>query len=153
MEMRMLGANYRLTDMQCALGLSQLKKLDTFLERRRAIVARYNEAFAGVEAFSTPPPDSDDVRSAWHLYAIRLSDELALRRGEIFRALRDAGIGVQVHHIPVHTHPYYAQFGYRMGDYPIAEDIYARSISLPLYPDLSESDQQFIMDTVKRLVV
>lgn len=153
MEMQILGQNYRMTDIQAALGLSQLKKLNRFLEKRRAIVARYTDAFADATTFTTPIADTDDVRSAWHLYVIRLSDDLVSRRAEIFRQLRDAGIGVQVHHIPVHTHPYYARFGYRAGDFPIAEDLYARCFSLPLFPDLSEADQQFVIDTVKRLVV
>ncbi len=150
MEMHLLGQNYRLTDIQSALGLVQMKKLDRFLEKRRAIVARYGEAFRGNAGFMTP---ASDAESAWHLYVIRLADALVPRRSAIFQALRDAGIGVQVHHIPVHTHPYYRQHGFADVSYPISEDLYARSISLPLYPDLSKEDQSHVIDVVRSIVV
>lgn len=153
MEMQVLGQNYRLTDIQCALGIVQMKKMDQFLSRRREIVARYNDAFAGARGFTTPPADTSDVQSAWHLYVIRLADTLVPRRGEIFTKLREAGIGVQVHHIPVHTHPYYRRNGFADAVYPIAEDLYARSMSLPVYPDLSADDQQQVIDRVLSIVV
>lgn len=153
MEMQILGANYRMTDIQAALGLSQIKKLDRFLAKRRALVARYQEAFADVTSFSPPAPDTDGARSAWHLYVIRLSDALKARRAEIFQNLRAAGIGVQVHHIPVHLAPYYLSMGYAEGQFPIAEDLYARCFSLPLYPDLTDAEQATVIETVKRIVV
>ena len=151
-EMTDLGINYRLTDIQCALGLSQLKKLDRFLEKRREIVRRYNEAFASNKEVITPPADDERVQSAWHLYAIRLRADLTERKREIFSALRGRGVGVQVHHVPVHMHPYYRTHGYAEVDLPETEKWYEAVMSLPLYPDLTEGDQQYVIDAVKAVV-
>jgi dTDP-4-amino-4,6-dideoxygalactose transaminase len=110
-------------------------------------------SYACNSAFTLNPADTPASQSAWNLYTIRLAGSLLLRRNEIFQQLRDAGIGVQVHHIPVHTHPFYEQMGHKRGEYPIAEKIYDSVISLPLYPDLTAADQQMVIDVVKRIAV
>jgi len=141
-EMQDLGQNYRLTDMQCALGLSQLKKLDGFIQRRREAAARYHEALSGVAELILPT-ESERCVSGWHLYPIRVSDTDARRR--VFDGMRAAGIGVQVHYIPVHFHPYYEKMGYSRGLCPEAEKFYAGEISLPIFPGLTHEDQDFVI--------
>ena len=132
-EMVDLGFNYRLTDIASALGLSQLKKLDPNLARRREIATRYQEAFGKFPEL-TIPAVRENANPAWHLYPIRLNlEKLATNRTQIFRALRAENIGVNVHYIPVHLHPYYRkEFGYQGAEYPIAENAYERLISLPM---------------------
>ena len=151
-EMVLLGFNYRLTDIACALGLSQLKKLDANLARRREIAARYGSAFAEFGGV-TPPGVRAEVNPAWHLYPIRLNlEELTADRGQIFRALRAENIGVNVHYIPVHRHPYYRdRFGYRGGEFPVAEDAYERLISLPMFHGMSDRDVEDVITAVKKI--
>ena len=146
-EMQYLGFNYRLTDIHSALGISQLKKLDRFIERRRQIVEIYGKAFRDNEFFNLPT-QSDDVQSAWHLYPIRLKDRYKTRKPEIFALLRESGLGVQVHYIPVYLHPYYQQLGYKKGLCPNAEDFYERQISIPIYQSMSDEDVQYLIDTL-----
>jgi perosamine synthetase len=148
-EMVLLGFNYRLTDIACALGVSQLKKLEANLLRRREIAARYSMEFSGLEGVM-PPAVRADVNPAWHLYPIRLNlEKLTADRRQVFRALRAENIGVNVHYIPVHRHPYYRdRFGYLGGEYPIAEDAYERLISLPMFHGMSDED---IADVVRAL--
>ena len=140
-EMVLLGFNYRLPDINCALGLSQLKGLTANLTRRRSIAARYAERLAGLPGLILPAVRTD-VNPAWHLYPVRLdADELTARRPEIFRALRSENIGVNVHYVPVHMHPYYRQrFGFKGGEYPIAEAAYERLLSLPMFHAMTEAD-------------
>ena len=140
-EMVLLGFNYRLTDIACALGLTQLEKLPQNLLRRREIAARYTTAFLEVPGVIAPAVRSDVV-PAWHLYPIRLDRKrLTSGREEIFRALRAENIGVNVHYIPVHLHAFYRErFGYVGGEYPIAEDAYERLISLPMFHGMSDQD-------------
>jgi perosamine synthetase len=139
-EMVDLGYNYRLTDFQCALGLSQLKKLSTWVERRREIAARYTAAFASLPEIE-PPTVLPDLEPAWHLYVIRLNlERLRVGRAEIFKALRTENIGVNVHYIPVPWHPYYQKLGYTKGQWPVAEAAYERLISLPIFPAMSHQD-------------
>ena len=133
-----LGLNYRMTDLQAALGLSQLKKLDAFVAKRIEAVERYRNLLHDLPL--DLPDDSPAGQSAWHLYIIQLHDEN--RRLAIFEALRSAGIGVNVHYIPIHTQPYYQKLGFNWGDFPQAEAFYSRSISLPLYADLTVEQQQ-----------
>jgi len=141
-EMQALGFNYRLTDLQSALGTSQLSRLDTFLAARRTLVARYTELLAELPGVVVPQ-ESADVMSAWHLYPVRVPAD---KRREVFDSMRAAGIGVQVHYIPVHLQPYYLEhLGTRLGDYPNAEAYYAGEISLPLYPDLSFDEQDRVV--------
>jgi len=151
-EMVDLGFNYRLTDIACALGVSQLKKLDDNLKRRRAIAERYRKAF-GEAPQLTVPAVREDVNPAWHLYPIRLNlEKLTVDRGEFFRALRAENIGVNVHYIPVHLHPYYKKrFGYQGGEYPIAEDAYERLISLPMFHGMSDQDVEDVIRAVEKV--
>jgi perosamine synthetase len=152
-EMVDLGYNYRLTDLACALGLSQLKRLDANLARRQAIANRYTEAFRKLPGI-TPPAVHADVTPAWHLYPIRLElDKLNVDRGEIFRALRAENIGVNVHYIPVHLHPYYRnRFGYKGEEYPIAEDAYQRLISLPMFHGMGDGDVDDVVGAVEKVI-
>jgi UDP-4-amino-4,6-dideoxy-N-acetyl-beta-L-altrosamine transaminase len=145
-EMQGLGFNYRLTDIQAALGVSQLKKLDSFIERRREIVKLYFEAFKDNPYFDIPA-EKDYAYSACHLYPILLKNGLKDRKKEIFAAFRIKGIGVQAHYIPVYLHPYYASLGFKPGLCPAAEEVYQREISLPLYPSLSLRQIKYVIDT------
>lgn len=142
-----LGYNYRMTDMQAALGLSQLRRLDDFLERRRLLVRRYNELLADLPLSL---PDYDD-QSAWHLYVIRLDNPS--RRRAVFDALRAAGIGVNVHYIPVHLQPDYRRLGFNAGDFPEAERYYAAALTLPLYVDLTDSNQVRVAEVIREALL
>jgi perosamine synthetase len=152
-DMVLLGFNYRLTDIGCALGLEQLKKLEPNLARRRKIAARYNAAFRGIRGVN-PPSIRSDVNPAWHLYPIRLDfSVLSAGRGEVFSALRAENIGVNVHYIPVHRHSYYRdRFGYKGGEYPVAEAAYERLISLPMFHGMSDDDVDDVVKAVTKVV-
>jgi len=152
-EMLLLGFNYRLNDIACALGLSQLKKLDANLLRRRKIAARYAVVFGDLDGITLPAVRSD-VNPAWHLYPIRLNlQRLTVNRAQVFRALRAENIGVNVHYIPVHRHPYYRdRFGYRGGEFPIAEDAYERLISLPMFHGMSDQDVEDVIHGLGKIV-
>jgi len=152
-EMVELGYNYRLTDIACALGLSQLKRLDANLARRRVIANRYTDAFRPLLGV-IPPTVRDDVNPAWHLYPIRLElDKLTADRNEIFCALRAENIGVNVHYIPVHLHRYYRnQFGYRGGEYPVAEQAYEQLISLSMFHGMTDDDVRDVISAVQKVV-
>ncbi len=147
------GYNLRLTDFQCALGISQMKKLDRFVTRRREIAARYNQAFAGMKELVTPI-EAEDVKAAYHIYVIQLRTELLkVGRKAIFEALRAEGIGVNVHYMPLHLHPYYQkEFGFREGDYPKAEKYYERAITLPIFPKMSDRDVGDVIEAVHKVV-
>jgi perosamine synthetase len=151
-EMIALGYNYRLTDIECALGLSQLRRLEANLSRRRAIAQEYTHAFSQMRGI-IPPHVRPGVESAWHLYPIRFdSREYVADRGTIFRALRAENIGVNVHYIPVHLHPYYRErFGYRRGDYPIAEMVYDTLISLPMFHGMTDDDVGDVITAVAKV--
>ena len=152
-EMVLLGFNYRLTDIACALGIQQLKKLDANLLRRRQIAERYAAAFREIPEVVLPAV-RDDVNPAWHLYPIRLGrGNLKADRGQVFQALRAENIGVNVHYIPVHRHPYYSErFGYRGGEYPVAEDAYERLISLPMFHGMVDDDVEDVIRAVDKVV-
>jgi perosamine synthetase len=152
--MVLLGFNYRLTDIACALGLSQLKKLEANLARRREIAAQYAEAFQDLPGIVIPAV-REGVVPAWHLYPVRLNLEmLAVGRGEIFRALRAENIGVNVHYIPVHQHPYYRERFKTpsKGGYPVAEDAYERLISLPMFHSMTSQDVEDAIHAVRKVV-
>ena len=152
-EMVVLGRNYRLTDIGSALGLSQLKKLTKNLARRRQIAQRYQEVFSELPGILLPVERADTV-SAWHLYPIRLDFErIRATRIEIFRALRAENIGVNVHYIPVHYHPYYRErFGDQSGEYPVAEAAYESLISLPMFHGMTTKDIEDVVKSVTRVV-
>ena len=152
-EMVLLGYNYRLPDIVCALGLAQLKKLDANLTRRREIAALYTAAFRGLPGV-LPPAVLADVNPAWHLYPIRLDlDKLTADRSQIFQALRAENIGVNVHYIPVHFHPYYRdRFGYKGGEFPVAEDAYQRLISLPMFHAMKDHDVDDVIAAVRKVI-
>lgn len=152
-EMQELGYNYRITDIQCSLGLSQLKKLDHFIARRREIVQRYNEAFARSPYLVTPYLEPDR-QSAWHLYMLRLRlDKMSKRRREVFEQLRALGIGVHVHYIPLHLQPYYrTSFGYKRGDFPEAEAYYDSALTIPLFPGMTDDDCERVIRSVLKTV-
>jgi perosamine synthetase len=146
-EQVVLGFNYRLTDVQAALGASQLRRMAEFLARRRAIAARYAAALADIPELELPSPRRD-VEPAWHLFAVRVRD--AARRRAFFDELRHLGLGVQVHYIPVYWHPYYRELGYQRGLCPVAEDIYSRSVSLPVFPKLTDAELDRSIELVHR---
>jgi len=152
-EMVLLGFNYRLTDIACALGSSQLKKLEANLLRRREIAARYAAAFRDLAGVMLPVVRAG-VNPAWHIYPIRLNlAKLSANRAQVFRALRAENIGVNVHYIPVHRHPYYRDhFGYRGGEYPIVEDAYERLISLPMFHGMSDEDAEDVVRALGKVV-
>jgi perosamine synthetase len=153
-EMVLLGFNYRLTDLACALGVQQLRKLDDNLVRRREIAARYAAAFQDLPGLVAPPVRGD-VLAAWHLYPIRLNlNTLSAGRSEVFRALRAENIGVNVHYIPVHLHPYYRErFAYRGGEFPVAENSYERLISLPMFHGMSDVDVEDVVRAVNKVMM
>jgi len=151
-EMQELGYNYRLTDIQCALGISQLNKLEKFIRRRREIVSYYDEELKNVEEIILPD-EYKDVKSAWHIYVIRLKlNKLKASRREIFEALYAENIGVQVHYIPVYWHPYYQRLGYKKALCPKAEKYYEEAISLPIFPSMTDADVEDVVNAVKKVV-
>jgi perosamine synthetase len=152
-EMVALGYNYRLTDIGCALGLSQLRRLEANLMRRREIAACYSKNFVNVPGV-IPPMVRSDVQPAWHLYPIRFDKaKLKTDRTTIFRALRAENIGVNVHYIPVHLHPYYRErFGFKGGEYPMAERAYESLISLPMFHAMTDKDVADVIVAVNKVV-
>lgn len=148
-EMQYLGFNYRITDFQCALGISQMKKLDFFVKRRREIAEIYNQSLSNIEEV-TIPKEKEYSKSSYHLYPIRVKDKI--KRKKVFEFLRNKNIGVQVHYIPVYFHPYYRRLGYKQGLCPLAEDFYYREISIPMYPSLTNEDVIYVVDNIKEAI-
>ena len=147
-----LGYNYRLTDIQSALGLSQIKKLDDFILKRREIVNKYNEAFKELKEIGTPF-ENEYSKSGYHIYVLLLNlDKLKCGRKEIFEALQAENIGVNVHYLPVYLHPYYKKLGYKKGECPVAEDIYSRMITIPLFPSMTDKDIKDVIEAVKKVL-
>jgi UDP-4-amino-4,6-dideoxy-N-acetyl-beta-L-altrosamine transaminase len=148
-----LGYNFRITDFQCALGISQMKKLDSFLARRREIAVKYDYAFADMPEIIIPKVDKG-VKHAYHIYVIQLRLEmLKAGRKEIFDALRKENIGVNVHYMPLHLHPFYQkQFGYKPGDFPKAEQYYNCAITLPLFPAMRDSDINDVIQAIQKVI-
>lgn len=136
-DMDCLGRNYRLPDINCALGLSQLKKSDAFLMRREEIVHRYKEAFQKIPEI-TLPSLTKRARSSWHLFVVLLDKQI--NRDQFFLQMRSKEIGVNVHHIPVYHHSHYAQFAVDRHDFPVTEDYFQRALTLPLYPAMTDAD-------------
>lgn len=146
-----LGFNYRMTDLHAALGLSQMLRLDGFIARRRHLAARYDRLLADLPL--TLPAIQVGAESAWHLYVVRVRfDRVKLSQRELFEALRAAGIGVNLHYIPVHLQPYYRALGFADGDYPEAEHYFSEAISLPLFPDLTDEQQDYVIEQLRSLM-
>ncbi len=151
-EMQALGFNYRMTDLQAALGISQLSKIDSFIGLRKDYAAKYNEAFEGMEEIIIPE-QLQGSESSWHLYVIRLRPEqLRGGRREIFEALLKENIGVNVHYIPVYLHPFYKALGYKQNLCPQVEKLYEEIITLPLFPMMSEEDVTDVIQAVKKVI-
>ena len=149
-EQHFLGYNYRITDLQCALGISQLKKLSSFIRRRKEIVSQYNRAFTGQD-FLTLPYELNDSQSNWHLYVLQIDfTKLKIERDAFMRKLKENRILSQVHYIPVHTQPYYRKhFQCQWGDYPNAEVYYKKCLSIPLFPMMSDGDIKKVITAVR----
>lgn len=152
-EMQALGYNYRITDIQCALGISQLRKLDGFIARRRRLAEKYNQAFSKSPHLIVPYQEPDR-QSAWHLYMLCLRlDKMAKTRRQAFEELRAAGIGVHVHYIPLHLQPYYREkFDYKRGDFKEAEAFYDSALTIPLFPGLKDEECEWIISNVLKTV-
>ena len=147
-----LGYNYRLTDLQCALGISQMNKIDSFINRRREIVKKYNEEFKNLKEIITPY-EAEYSNSGWHIYVIRLKlDALTVGRKEIFEALQKENIGVNVHYMPVYLHPYYQKLGYKQGMCKEAEKAYESMITLPLFPSMEDKDVYDVINAVNKII-
>ncbi|MFH1148457.1 MAG: UDP-4-amino-4,6-dideoxy-N-acetyl-beta-L-altrosamine transaminase [Pseudomonadota bacterium] len=151
-EMQELGYNYRITDIQCALGISQLRKLPRWIERRKEIAGIYDRAFADVRGVE-PLNVRTGVLHAYHLYVIRVDpDRLGMNRDEVFCRLQANGVGVNVHYIPVHLHPFYKRrFGCRSGNCPVAEKAYEQIITIPLFNGLSDNDVEYVCETFRKV--
>jgi UDP-4-amino-4,6-dideoxy-N-acetyl-beta-L-altrosamine transaminase len=148
-EQQSLGFNYRLTDIQAALGLSQLQRLDQFVARRQEIFDRYQE---NLKDLPLQCPIAQ-TQSSHHLYVVRLKlEKISRSKSEIFSSLREQGIGTQVHYIPVHTQPYYRQLGFNWGDFPISESYYQEAISLPIHYDLTDEEQDRIIQVLREVI-
>ena len=146
-----LGLNYRMTDIQAALGTSQMDRLDTFVARRRELAARYDDRLQGLPL--TCPWQHPETQSSWHLYVVRLHlDSLGKSHRQVFESLRQAGIGVNLHYIPVHTQPYYQALGFQWGDFPQAEQYYREAISLPLYYGLTDAEQDRVIQVLQEVL-
>ncbi len=151
-EMQELGFHYRITDIQCALGMSQLRRLESFLERRRALVARYDEAFSAMK-FCRPAQLSGRKRSGHHIYVLRIDFKgCGTNRAELMTKLRARGIGTQVHYIPVPLHPFYRASGHNPEDFPEALRYYREALSIPLFVDLSDEEQNTVIQAFSELV-
>lgn len=146
-----LGYNYRITDIQAALGYSQLQRITEFIKRRRYLAERYNRLLAELPVIT--PWEHPDCKSAFHLYVIRLQlDRINKSHRQVFEELRQAGIMVNLHYIPVHTQPYYKKMGFKRGDFPEAERYYSEAISLPLYYGLSDEEQDYVVEKLTQIV-
>ena len=146
-----LGFNYRITDIQAALGLSQMERLDQFVTRRQAIAEKYNDELQDLPVIL--PWQHPDTYSAYHLYVICLEEEkITKSHKQVFEELRQAGIGVNLHYIPVHTQPYYQQLGFKWGDFPVSEYYYSTAISIPMYSAITEEEQDKVIRAIKEVL-
>jgi UDP-4-amino-4,6-dideoxy-N-acetyl-beta-L-altrosamine transaminase len=146
-----LGFNYRMTELQAALGVSQMNRLDEFIVKRHSLQKRYDQLLSGLPIIT--PHQSRFSHSALHLYPIQIDiKNIEKDREQIFNALRESNIGVNVHYIPVHTQPYYLEMGFKFGDFPVAESYYSKTISLPLFSQLSFDDQNVVVSTLKTIL-
>jgi dTDP-4-amino-4,6-dideoxygalactose transaminase len=150
MEMQELGYNYRMTDFQAALGITQLKKANAGLQRRKEIALKYNQAFKNISHIVLPQPEligEEFFSHAYHLYIIQVENRL-----EMYNELRKKNIFAQIHYIPVHLMPYYQDLGWKVGDMPFAEAYYKQCLSIPMYPTLSDAEQEYVIETILSLL-
>ncbi|MGA6971450.1 MAG: DegT/DnrJ/EryC1/StrS family aminotransferase, partial [Candidatus Binatus sp.] len=152
-EIHDMGFKYNLSDVHAAIGLAQLKRADDFMRRRGEIARAYNDAFRADDALQ-PAYSEPGIEHAWHLYVLRLHPErLKIGRNQFVETLRERGVGCSVHCIPLHTMHYYQRmYGYRDGDFPIAEDIFSRCLSLPIYASMTDDDVAYVIETVRGIV-
>ncbi|MCH8533399.1 MAG: UDP-4-amino-4,6-dideoxy-N-acetyl-beta-L-altrosamine transaminase [Balneolaceae bacterium] len=147
-----LGFNYRMTDIQAALGLSQMERLDAYIQSRHELADRYNKSLSLLPVIT--PRQKQGTKSAWHLYVVKLDKKsTTLERKEVFYSLRKANIGVNIHYIPVHTQPDFKRMGFKTGDFPIAESYYKEAISIPLFPHMTSSQQEAVITALKEVLV
>lgn len=145
-----LGFNYRMTELQAILGVTQMERLDQYVARRHQLARRYNDLLANLPV--TTPWQHPDSYSGLHLYVIRLQlDNMQRTHRQVFEALRELGIGVNLHYIPVHTQPYYQSLGFQAGEFPQAENYYAEAISLPMFQSMTEQQQEFIVSSLRKV--
>ena len=147
-EQQLLGFNYRMSDIQAALGISQLKCLDEWLEKRLAIARKYMEELSDFDLGLPQVPSH--AQSAWHLFVLRLDTQ---KRLPAYQALKNVGIAAQVHYLPVHLHPFYQTLGFSKGDFPNSEVHADSALSLPIYPDLTEEQQNLVISTLKEVLL
>lgn len=145
-----LGYNYRLTDIQAALGRSQMSRLDSLISRRHRLADSYDRAFSNLPIIC--PARQPETFSSFHLYVVLLDDSVRAGRQQIYESMLEQGIGVNIHYMPVHLQPYYRNLGFSAGDFPVAEDYHSRTITLPLFPALTNGDQRKVVDALIRSV-
>ena len=143
-----LGYNYRLSDMHAALGLSQLKKLDVFIQKRSELAKVYDEGLADLPL--KLPIVQPQSKSAWHLYMVELTQH---DRQDVYQQLQNKGVGVNVHYIPIHLQPFYQQLGFKQGDFPLSEHFYQNALTLPLFPSLTDAEQKKVIDTLHEVLL
>jgi dTDP-4-amino-4,6-dideoxygalactose transaminase len=148
-EQQSLGFNARMTELQAALGLSQLRRIDGMRSRRAALAARYRDLMSDLPLGL--PVEPTDRQSAWHLYPVTIEGGTS-KRAEVFARMRSAGVGVNVHYIPIHTQPFYQDMGFKAGDFPEAEGYYAKALTLPLHPGMTLQEQVLVVDTLRKAI-
>lgn len=149
-DMKYLGRNYRITDFQAALGISQLKKLDGFINRRSELALKYNELLSDIDAVRLPVVRSN-VKHAWHIYTILLDE--SINRDDFFKYMRASGIGVNVHYIPIYRHSYYVNnFKFNKNNFPVSENVFTRIVTLPLFPRMKEQQVKYVAASILRAI-